>query len=263
MKKTRLLLSLLTVFISVALISKVSRADDDFTIALIKAKNILKTVENDSKETDLLKARGNFERLLQLKKNLWLVNFYLAQTDYDLAGVNYFPLNKDAIKKYNESGLAMINKTLEEKPDFAEAYVMKLSLEFNRWQYEPEQMNDIIAASQTAEDMALKSDPTNPRFYLVKGISLLYMPESFGGGADNSVSMLQTSEKYYGTFKPLNETMPDWGIEKMYGFMALGYQKLGKMDDAMAAYNKGIAANPDSGFLKYYIKKELDTPAEK
>ena len=263
MKKTRLMLSVLTLLFSLTLLTSVSRADDDFTKALLKAKASLKAAENNSEEKELLKVRGNFERLLQLKKNTWLVNYYLSVVDLDLAGVNYFPLNKDAIKKYTESGLALVNKTLDEKSDFSDAYVLKLSHEFNRWQYEPEAMNDIIAASKTAEDMAIKYDPMNPRFYLVKGISLLYMPEQFGGGAEPSLSMLETSEKYFGSTKPADATMPDWGIEKLYGFQTLGYLKLNKRTEAQAAYDKGIAANPDSGFLKFYIKKELDKPAEK
>lgn len=263
MKRTKLMLCILTVFMSVILISNFSKADDDFTTAIMKAKTALKTAENNSTEKELLKVRGNFERLLQLKKNTWLVNYYLAVCDLDIAGANYYPLNKDAIKKYTESGLALVNKSIDEKSDFSDSYVLKLSLEFNRWQYEPEMMNDIIAASKTAEDMGLKYDPTNPRYYLVKGISLLYMPEQFGGGAENSLSMLETSEKYFNTIKAVDKTYPDWGIEKLYGFQALGYHKLGKNEQAIAAYTKGITANPDSGFLKFYVKKELDTPIDK
>jgi len=131
---------------------------DDFTNAMMKAKKNLNAALNTYDEKDLMKVRGEFERILQLKKNEWIVNYYMAYIDYSIATSAMSSNDNDKLKKYTQSGYSVIDKSIEQKDDFSDAYVLKMSLCFNRWMYEPDKMQDIISSTQQADAMAVKLD---------------------------------------------------------------------------------------------------------
>src|SRR5258706_11030371 len=80
---------------------------DDYTEAIIKAKKNLNALNDVSDRTKLLKVRGDFERILQLKKNEWMVDYWLALVDI-LTAWSYLDMqngksDNDNVKKYTES----------------------------------------------------------------------------------------------------------------------------------------------------------------
>jgi len=83
----------------------------------------------------------------------------------------------DAVKKYTESSLDLLNKATDMKDDFAEAYILKFAVNSNRWMYEMDKMNDIMAKQSEAKELAKKYDPDNPRLYLIDGINTYYTPK--------------------------------------------------------------------------------------
>src|SRR5689334_9985961 len=142
MLKKTILSTIMIIFIFAA-INK-SKADD-FSDAIVKAKKKFKDAANKDDSPALLKVRGDFERILQLKKNQWLVDYYMAYTDLMLAYFEMDKKNNDVIKKYTESCLDLLNKATDLKDDFAEAWIVKLSANTLRFTYEMDKMNDIIA----------------------------------------------------------------------------------------------------------------------
>jgi tetratricopeptide (TPR) repeat protein len=249
----------------VFLISSLSFADD-FTDAILKAKKNLKSAENNGDEKALLKVRGEFERILQLKKNTWIVYYYLSYTDFTIASTYMKDQVKDKIKKYTESGFEMINKSIEGNPDFSDSYVMQMLLNFNRWIYEQDKMNDIIAASTQADETAKKLDPENPRYYYTSGVSSYYTPEMFGGGLDKALESLTKAYDLFQKRKEKEVYYPDWGLDNVDGFLAMCYLKRDKDGDIAKAkefLDKGLAVNPDSGFLKGYVQKLYDDKIKK
>ena len=147
MKKTLLLVLLLISFG----LNTVLKADDDFTNAIVKAKATLKSAINKYDEKEMIKARGQFERILQLKKNVWLVNYYLALCDYNIATTGMQTKDNDKVKKYTQSGLDLLEKSALERDNFADTYVLKMALEYNRFQYEMDKMQSIIADVTAAD----------------------------------------------------------------------------------------------------------------
>jgi tetratricopeptide (TPR) repeat protein len=259
--KQKIVLIVLLVF----LVSSFSFADD-FSDAILKAKKNLKSAENKSDEKALIKVRGEFERILQLKKNTWIVYYYLSYTDFTIASTYMKDQVKDKIKKYTESGFEMINKSIEGNPDFSDSYVMQMLLNFNRWIYEQDKMNDIISATTAADEMAKKLDPNNPRYYYTSGVSSFYTPEMFGGGVDKALVSLNKAYELFQTRKEKEDYYPDWGLENVDGFISLCYlqrDKEGDMAKAKEFLDKGLAVNPDSGFLKEYVQKQYDEKNKK
>lgn len=258
MKKTLLLVLLLITFG----LNTVLKADDDFTKAIVKAKASLRTAINKYDEKEMIKARGQFERILQLKKNTWLVNYYLALCDYNISTTGMESKDNDKVKKYTQSGLELLDKSILERDNFADAYVLRMSLTYNRFQYEMDKMQSIIADVTAAEETAKKLDPTNPRFYLVQGIATFYTPAAFGGGVDKATPMLEKSVELFSLIKNSDETLPDWGNSGAYGYLALCQLDAGKLAEAKANMDKGLALDPDSKFLTGYVKKEYDEKAK-
>ena len=250
-----------SLIITAILLMSVRCYSDDFNNAMIKAKANLKTALDTYDEKALVKSRGEFERILQLKKEQWIVYYYMSLVDYSLANTGMKNQEKEKIKKFTESGFAMLDKCLEIKANFGDAYVLKMALTFNRWVYEQEKMQEIIDASKEADEAAKKADPENPRYYLMTGISNYYMPEAFGGGMNAAIKNFDKSLELFQTRKEKEEYYPDWGRDLLYGYLAMAYIKRnddGDLAKAKTYLDKGLEYNPTSGFLKTNVQKDYD-----
>lgn len=259
MKKTLLLVLLLITF---GLNTVLKADDDDFTKAIVKAKKNFQSAMDKYDEKEMMKSRGEFERILQLKKNTWLVNYYLALVDYNISTTGMTTQDNAKVKKYTQSGLELLEKSILERDNFADAYILKMSLNYNRFQYEMDKMQSIISDVTAAEETAKKLDPTNPRFYLVKGIATFYTPAAFGGGADLAKPMFEKSIDLFSIIQNTDVTLPDWGNDGAYGYLALCYIDDGKLPEAKTAMDKGLVVRPNSKFLTEYVKKAYDEKAK-
>ncbi|MCI0449009.1 MAG: hypothetical protein L0Y79_04370 [Chlorobi bacterium] len=257
-------LTLTVLFFLIALINSNKSYSDDYSDAMKKAAKKLDAVQDISDRAALLKIRGDFERILQLKKNEWLINYYMAYCDLMIAW-SYMGEKPDSenIKKYNESCIDLLNRSTDLKDDFAEAYILKMSANSNRWQYEPNKMNDIIAKGTEATDIAKKLEPENPRYFLVDATITYYTPENFGGGVDKAMPLFEKSWESFKTYEPKDETYPNWGKDQAAGMIALCYVKKDKLDEAKNWIDKGLESAPESGFLKGYVMKQYDEAKKK
>jgi tetratricopeptide (TPR) repeat protein len=231
---------------------------DDYSDAMKKTIKKLGEVGEKSDKSALLKVRGDFERVLQLKKNEWMVNYYLGSVDVMLSRIASEEKNMSDVQKYTESAISLFDKSTDVKDDFAEAYIMKMAVQSNRWQYEPNKMNDIIAKSTEAKDMAYKLEPKNPRYYLIDGFNVFYTPENFGGGVDKALPLFEKSWENFQTYKPVDETYPNWGNDQAAGMVAMCYIKMEKPDDAKKWIDKAFEVKPESGFIKGFVMPEYE-----
>lgn len=246
------------VFLFIFLLTFITVRADDFSDAIVKAKKKLGEAMNKNDKASLLKVRGDFERILQLKKNPWIVNYYLASIDFAFSYLGVEEKNNDDVKKYTESSLSLLDKATEANDEFAEAWILKLAVNSNRWIYDFQSMNDIIAKQTEAKDRAKKLEPDNPRLYLIDGMNTYYTPENFGGGVEKAQPMFEKSWELFLTFKPKDETFPEWGKDQAAGMLALCYVKNDKLDDAKKWIDKGLEISPESGFIKNYVMKEYE-----
>ena len=253
----KLTLSAIVMLLLAFLVIENAKADD-YTDAMMKAMKKLGDAADKNDKAALLKVRGDFERILQLKKNEWMINYYLGFTDYILSRTAAEEKNNDDMKKYTESALSLLDKATDVKDDFADAYIMKMAVQGNRWQYEPDKMNDIIAKTQEAKDRALKLEPENPRYYLVDGYMTFYTPESFGGGVDKAQGMFEKSWGYFKTYKPKDETYPNWGNDQAAGMIAMCFIKNDKKEEAKKWIDAALEVKPGSGFITGFVMPEYE-----
>lgn len=257
--KTKYIYTIAVIIISALLLNIKSYADSDFEKAMLKAKKHLKEAMDNLNESNLVKVRGEFERILQLKKDVWLVNYYIALSDYGLSMSGSKTEDKDKIKKYTESGIEIINKSIDENPEFADSYILLESLNFNRWQYEQDKMQEIISATQSADASAQKLEPGNPRYVLVNAIAHFYTPEAFGGGVKIAIPEFEKSIELFKKRKEKKEIYPDWGYDMALGYIAMSLIKRdddGDMAKAKSYIDEAVKHNPKSGFINEYVMGE-------
>lgn len=249
---------LLVLIILFAVVSSALRADD-FSKAMIKAKKNLTEADNKSDEKLYIKVRGEYERILQLNQDEWLVYYYMAYVDYNIGytGMGSEKPDLEKLKKYNESAMEIINKAIDLNPEFSESYILKYGINFNRFIYESDKMMEIALASSSLQKQINAMDPDNPRFNYMQGMSMFYTPEGFGGGVKNAVEHFEKAYKVFETRVEKEEYYPSWGYDLTCGYLAICYKKLEDAEKSKMYYDKGLELNPESGFLLYYVKGEL------
>lgn len=256
MKKIKIIITLCVLIFSADLL----RADD-FHEAMLDAKEKFEAAVNSGDEKEIIKVRGQFERIRQLNKDVWLVDYWIALSDYNIAMLASRSQDTEKVKKYTQTGLERIDGSILQRYDFADSYVVQMMLQFNRWMYEQDQMDAIISASQTAETGAIENDPKNPRLWLVKGIAQYYTPAAFGGGEAKAIESFEKSEEYFNTTQPASEIHPDWGEEMLYGFYALAYikrDKSGDLEKAKEYIDKALVLSPESQMINGMVMPEYE-----
>ena len=125
---------------------------------------------------------------------------------------------KDSVKEKKDSYLEKADKFISIAdslhPDESEIYTLKgmiaqgmLAVDpMNRYmKYGPLSGSNFTKASQI--------DSLNPRPDYLVGVSLLYTPEQFGGGAKTAKPYLEKSMEKFEKFVPKDDLMPNWGKE--------------------------------------------------
>ncbi len=259
-------LTKLLIIIMMITVSGIANSRDDFEDAMMKARKNLTEASEKSDVALLKKARGQFERILQLKKDPWLVNYYIALADYSLSMTGSASNDPKTIKQYTESGMATLQKSIDLNPEFSESYILMKALNFNRWQYEQEKMQEIISATDAADKEASRLEPENPRYILLNGISNYWMPEAFGGGASKAIPDLEKSLELFSKRKEKSELYPEWGKDLAYGYLAMALTKRnddGDMTKAKEMLDEGMKLFPGSGFISEYAMGEYKKAGSK
>jgi tetratricopeptide (TPR) repeat protein len=259
-------LTKLMIILMMVAITGVANSRDDFEDAMLKAKKNLTEASQKNDEAMLKKARGQFERILQLKKDPWLVNYYIALADYSLSMTGSASNDAKTIKQYTESGIATLQKSIDLNPEFSESYILLKALNFNRWQFEQEKMQEIISATESADKEASRLEPENPRYVMLNGISSYWTPEAFGGGVGKAITDLEKSIDLFSKRKEKSEIYPDWGKDLAYGYLAMGLVKRnsdGDMTKAKEIIDEGMKQFPGSGFISKYVMSDYDKAKSK
>src|SRR3954464_3842455 len=126
---------------------------------------------------------NNFERIANAEKKEWLPYYYAAYCNVNITYV----AKSDEIDTYCDKADALVHKADSLNPDNSEITALKAQIAAARIgvnpmvrgrKYGPE------AAQLRAKSKQL--DPTNPRPWMLEGMSLFYTPSAFGGGKDKA-----------------------------------------------------------------------------
>jgi hypothetical protein len=161
--------------------------------------------------TSLLTLANNFERIATAEKNQWLPYYYAAflQANYGLMSQE-----KDKKDMIADKAAALISEADSLSPANSEVSTVKSMIATCRLMVDP--MNRYMKYGQESSielQNAMTQDPNNPRPYLLKGQSLKYTPEQFGGGCGPATEQLQIAVAKFSTFRPASNLHPVWGKE--------------------------------------------------
>ena len=172
-------------------------------------KNIALLDSAFAKPDNFLSMANTFERIGTTEKTEWLPFYYAAYCRVNYAFMQKDPSGNDPIA---EKATALINTADSLQPNNSEISCVKSMIASVQMLVNPQQrFMQYGAASQKEMQKAMQQDPTNPRPYMLKGQSLKYTPEQFGGGCKNAMPQLEIAMEKFTSFKAVSEIYPSWG----------------------------------------------------
>ena len=172
-------------------------------------KNITLLDSAFAKPDNFLSMANTFERIGTTEKTEWLPFYYAAYCRVNYAFMQKDPSGNDPIA---EKATALINTADSLQPNNSEISCVKSMIASVQMLVNPQQrFMQYGAASQKELQKAMQQDPANPRPYMLKGQSLKYTPEQFGGGCKNAMPQLEIAMEKFTSFKPVSEIYPSWG----------------------------------------------------
>jgi len=199
--------SVLTFLLVVLCFVCVSRADDEKYIAAMK-KNLM---QMDSMKTveDMVDLTNAFLRIANAEKDKWLPYYYASQLCVLTSFTDSVSSKKDG---YLDEAVKLLAIADSLQPNESEIYVLKGFVCQARLQIDPMSRYMKFGFEMSSNfEKASALDPANPRPDYLKGMTLFYTPEQFGGGAKAAKPVLESSLKKYKEFVPKQELMPRWG----------------------------------------------------
>jgi len=106
---------------------------------------------------------------------------------------------------------------------------------------------------------AARLDPDNPRVALQQGVSAFHTPGLFGGGLDKSRTSLERAALLFAQQE--TTSWPDWGEIDALTWLGQVYAKQGLIEEARATYQRALALEPDSGWVRYVLLPQLEREA--
>lgn len=197
-------------------ISIASFSQSDKYIAAMK-NNIAAIDSSFRNPANLLGLANNFERIATAEKNQWLAYYYAAYCQ-----VNYGFMEQDKTKTDGiaDKATLLIAKADSLAPKNSEISCIKSMIASCHMMVNPMQRYMQYGQESTTNmEDAMEQDPTNPRPYLLKGQSLKYTPEQFGGGCKTAIPELQTALNKFATFKAASDLHPVWGKQRVEQLM--------------------------------------------
>lgn len=199
--------ALITILVSFILTASFSQTEN-YEQAMLTAIGKMNNAETIS---ELIDAANMFERIGQFEKSEWLP-LYHASYSYLIAGY----MEEDITKKdpYFDKAQQFLDKALKQSSDESELYALQAFIYPGRMVVDP--MNrgmELMGELNRALDKAIGLNPENPRPYYLRAITLLNMPEAFGGGASVAKPLFETARKKFESFRPESPIWPEWGKE--------------------------------------------------
>lgn len=180
--------------------------------------------------------------------------YYIALCDYRLA-TYYLTLGQmDKAEPYIKEGQDYLKKAMEVNPDSGELdafYAYMLGFEIA---LDPEKAMSLGIQSFQYFGKAFAKSPENPRVHYLKGVSDLYTPEQYGGGADAAIKTLTKSVELFEKENIQDPVLPSWGKDEAYVFLGMAHNMKGDKERAAELFEKALEVNPE--FMM--AKDELD-----
>jgi tetratricopeptide (TPR) repeat protein len=106
-------------------------------------------------------------------------------------------------------------------------------------------------------ERAVELGPANPRVWLLRGIGAINTPSMFGGGADKAETYIKKAIELFANDHPQSPA-PAWGLAEAHIWLGQAYAKQSKIDLARASYERALALEPESDWVRMVLLPALD-----
>lgn len=184
------------------------KAQSDFTGDIQKGINILDTMKTEKTNQQVV---AHFEKIAVNSTN-WEAQYYAAYSNL-LLGIG--KKDQESKDELFSKALIFIKKADSLNINNSETTTLKGYIIFMQMSVYPQQraMNMIPEANALFEK-AIALNPENPRPYLLKGVSLFYVPGMFGGDKEQAKVVLTTAKAKFEKYTTKN-LQPNWGKNKV------------------------------------------------
>ena len=119
---------------------------------------------------------------------------------------------KDAVL---DKAQQFLDKAFQLAPGESELFALQAFLYPSRITVDPMGRGmEYMGKMNQALDEAIRLNPDNPRSYYLRAITILNMPEGFGGGAASARPIFEVAKQKFYNFQPKTSISPDWGKEQ-------------------------------------------------
>jgi len=171
----------------------------------------IEKMNNSASTGEFIEAANTFERISQTEKSEWLPLYYAA---YSYIVVSF--QEQDLAKKdpFLDKAQQFLDNAFKIAPEESELFALQAFLYPGRIIVDPMTRGmEYMGKMNQALDKAIQLNPENPRSYYLRAITLLNMPEQFGGGAKVAMPLFETAKQKFDSFKPISNISPKWGKE--------------------------------------------------
>jgi len=168
-----------------------------------------------------------FERIGEAEKNQGLAYYYAAYCNASAgtlvgAGGDMMAAKADKTDPYADKADKQIKKAEELMKSNSEIFIVKKMIATLRMLGDPMNRYMTYGPEATAMlDEAKKTNPANPRAYLLEAQDKYYTPEQFGGSKEEAKVLFEKAQKLFETFKPESSIHPNWGKNQIAYFLSL------------------------------------------
>ncbi len=214
----------------------------------------------DGGDADALEqARARFDRMASTDLHPALAHYYSALASIRASNL----VAEDERDACVDRSIASAKAAIDLRPDFADAYAVlgsaygrKVTGMVSGMRYGP--------SANDAMDQAMRYGGANPRVLMYDAISNLYKPAIWGGGRDKA---MQGFERAIALFDLIGDPNPDdieptWGRSEAHAWYGIGLRDGGDKDGARAQFQRALALNPNSGWVRYTLMPTVETSAQ-
>lgn len=174
--------------------------------------NAIEKLNQSTSNDEFLEAANTFERISNIEQNEWLPFYYAA---YSYIIVSY--QEQDLTKKdpVLDKAQQFLDRAFKIAPEESELFALQAFLYPGRMLVDPMARGmEYMGIMNQALETAIRLNPENPRSYYLRAITVLNMPEGFGGGVSIAKPIFEEAKVKFDKFQPESTISPVWGKEQ-------------------------------------------------
>jgi len=174
-------------------------------------QNALEKLDRATTLSEFTDAANIFERIAQIETTEWLPLYHAAHA-FTIMGFT----EPDVLKKdlYFDKAQELLHRALAIAPDESELYTLLAFTYPGKITVDPMVRGiTMVGKMNDALDKAISLNPDNPRSYYLRAVTLLNMPEAFGGGKAVAKPIFETARQKFNEFELPSPLWPNWGKE--------------------------------------------------